>query len=100
MSTDEQLRSDVIDEINDEPMLHPNQIDVEVRDGAAFLIGQVESYAMRNAAEAAARRAAGSKVATLLSIKRSSKAMSSETWVDEVRRPLQDSPHDSRRAFE
>lgn len=100
VSRDEELRSDVIDEMNCVPMLNLDLIEVEVRNGTAILVGQVESYAMRSAAETAACRATGGKVATRLSIKRSSKALSSKPWADEVGSSLQDGRNDSRRALE
>lgn len=58
--------------MGDESMLHVDGIVVEVRDGTVFLVGQVDNFAQRSAAERAAYRTIGRRaMATGLSIKRS-----------------------------
>ncbi len=103
MRTDVQLQRDVIDEIGAEPMLDANRIDVdvEVRNGTVFLIGQVEGFAEKSAAERAAYRATGRRaMSTRLSIKRSCPASGDETRVNEVRRSLEHEPNKIHRALE
>lgn len=90
MRTDAQLRRDVIDSMGDESTVHVDRIGVEVRDGTVFLIGQVDSFAAKSAAESAAYRATGRRATAMgLSIKRSCPARGGETWMSEVRRPLE-----------
>lgn len=101
MYTDIQLRRDVIDEMSGEPMLDVNRIDVEVRNGTVFLIGHVDSFAEKCAAERAAYRATGRRAtATHLSIKRSRPASDDETWASGVRRSLENDPNKMHQALE
>ncbi len=89
-----QLRRDVIDEMGDEPMLHVTRIEVEVRDGTVFLIGQVDNFAEKSAAERAAYRATGRRaMSTRLSIKRSCPSSGDETGNGEVLRSLEHDPN-------
>jgi len=56
MTNDEQLRSDVEQELRWEPSLHAAQIGVSVKNGAVELDGQVDSFYEKWAAERAAMR--------------------------------------------
>ena len=78
-----------------------NRSEVEVRDGTVFLIGQVDNFAEKSAAEGggvSSNRAQGDGDA--LSIKRSRPASGDETWVGEVRRSLEHDPNKIHRALE
>lgn len=71
MRTDIELRCDVLDEMDDEAMLADHRIVVAVKNGLVFLMGQVESFTQKSAAERAAYQATGRRaMATGLSIKR------------------------------
>jgi BON domain-containing protein len=52
--TDEQIQTDVLDELKWEPRVCPNEIGVAVKDGVVMLTGWVDSYTKRWAAEDAA----------------------------------------------
>lgn len=54
--TDEQIQHDVLDELNWDPMVRPNEVGVSVRDGIVALTGWVDTYLKRWAAEEAAHR--------------------------------------------
>lgn len=74
-------------------MLDIDRVEVEVRDGMVFLIGQVDNFAERCAVENAAYRATGrGAMATCLSIKRSRPVSNDTAWVQEVRRSLEHDP--------
>lgn len=64
MKTDEQLRTDVMEEINWDPQLTKiaTEIGVASKDGVITLTGEVDSYWKKRAAEDAAQRVAGVKV--------------------------------------
>ena len=59
--TDEQIQTDVLDELKWEPRVCPNEIGVAVKDGVVMLTGWVDSYTKRWAAEDAAHRVHGVK---------------------------------------
>ena len=61
MKSDMQLQSDVLDELNWDPAVNAAQIRVEVKDGLVTLVGRVEHYAEKWAAEYAAKRVSGVK---------------------------------------
>lgn len=54
--TDQDIQSDVLDELSWEPRVRPNEIGVTVTDGVVTLSGWVDSYAKKWAAERAAHR--------------------------------------------
>lgn len=58
---DEQIQTDVLDELKWEPRVRPNEIGVAVKDGVVTLTGWVDSYPKRWAAEDAAHRVRGVK---------------------------------------
>jgi osmotically-inducible protein OsmY len=64
MKTNEQLRTDVVDEIKWDPQLTniATEIGVASKDGVITLTGEVDSYWKKRAAEDAAKRVAGVKV--------------------------------------
>ncbi len=59
MKTNEQLRKDVQDAINWEPLLHNTKIGVIADDGIVTLTGTVDSYSKKIEAEKAAKHVAG-----------------------------------------
>src|SRR5258705_1936170 len=59
--TDEQMQKDVLAELKWEPRLQPNEIGVAVKNGVVSLLGTVDSYSKRWAAEDAALRVRGVK---------------------------------------
>jgi osmotically-inducible protein OsmY len=61
MFQDSQLQQAVIDEFNWEPSVNAGHIGVTAKDGVVTLSGHVDSYAEKQAAEAAARRVKGVK---------------------------------------
>ncbi len=61
MKTDSQLRLDVVEELGWDPSINEAEIGVAVKDGVATLIGFVDSYAQKLAAERAAERVVGVK---------------------------------------
>jgi osmotically-inducible protein OsmY len=56
MSTDTQLKQSVLDELNWEPSVNAAHIGVTAKDGVVSLLGHVESYTEKYAAETAVRR--------------------------------------------
>jgi osmotically-inducible protein OsmY len=54
--TDQDIQSDVLDELTWEPRVRPNEIGVTVNEGVVTLTGSVDSYAKKWAAERAAHR--------------------------------------------
>lgn len=64
MKTNDELRKDVMDEINWNPELHEvaTEIGVAVKDGVVTLSGTVDTYRKKVAAEKAAQHVAGVKV--------------------------------------
>ncbi|MFE9652434.1 BON domain-containing protein [Micromonospora sp. NPDC006431] len=56
MRTDQDIQSDVLDELTWEPRVRPNEIGVTVTEGVVTLTGWVDSYAKKWAAERAAHR--------------------------------------------
>jgi osmotically-inducible protein OsmY len=54
--TDQDIQSDVLDELTWEPRVRPNEIGVTVNEGVVTLSGWVDSYAKKWAAERAAHR--------------------------------------------
>jgi osmotically-inducible protein OsmY len=58
---DEQIQRDVLAELKWDARVQPNEIGVAVKDGIVTLIGWVDSYTERWAAEEAARRVRGVK---------------------------------------
>ncbi len=59
MRTDQEIRDDILAEIDWEPRVESTDIGVTVKDGAVTLTGTVSSYAEKIAAEDAARRVKG-----------------------------------------
>jgi osmotically-inducible protein OsmY len=59
--TDEQIQRDVLEELNWDARVQPNEIGVAVKDGLVTLIGWVDSYTKKWAAEDAAKRVRGVK---------------------------------------
>jgi osmotically-inducible protein OsmY len=59
MRNDSELQRDVQEELRWEPVLHPAEIGVVVKDGLVTLTGHVDSYAAKLAAERAAKGVAG-----------------------------------------
>src|SRR5437588_7561907 len=57
--TDEQIQKDVLAELKWDARLQPNEIGVAVKDGIVTLMGWVDSYTKRWAAEEAAHRVRG-----------------------------------------
>ncbi|MFC3500682.1 BON domain-containing protein [Micromonospora krabiensis] len=56
--TDQDIQSDVLDELTWEPRVRPHEIGVTVAEGVVTLAGRVDSYAKKWAAERAAHRVA------------------------------------------
>jgi len=56
MTTDNQLKQTVLDELNWEPSVNAAHIGVTAKDGVISLLGHVESYTQKYAAETAVRR--------------------------------------------
>ncbi|MEU8297028.1 BON domain-containing protein [Micromonospora sp. NPDC048909] len=56
--TDQDIQSDVLDELTWEPRVRPHEIGVTVAEGVVTLTGRVDSYAKKWAAERAAHRVA------------------------------------------
>src|SRR5260221_9451437 len=59
--TDEQIQRDVLEELNWDARVQPNEIGVAVKNCIATLIGWVDSYTKKWAAEDAAKRMRGAK---------------------------------------
>ncbi|MGE5333843.1 MAG: BON domain-containing protein [Nitrososphaerota archaeon] len=59
--SDMQIQQDVLDELDWDTHIRPNEIGVSVKDGIVTLTGQVDSYAKRWAAQEAALRVLGVK---------------------------------------
>src|ERR1700731_2175650 len=59
--SDEQIQKDVLDELRWDARVQPNEIGVAVKDGIVTLMGQVDSYSKRWAAEEATLRVRGVK---------------------------------------
>jgi osmotically-inducible protein OsmY len=57
--TDEEIQKDVLEELKWDARVQPNEIGVAVKNGIATLMGTVDSYAKRWAAEEAAHRVKG-----------------------------------------
>src|SRR5258705_10945213 len=57
--TDEQIQRDVLEELNWDARVQPNEIGVAVKDGLVTLIGWIDSYTKKWAAEDAAKRVQG-----------------------------------------
>lgn len=58
---DTQIQQDVLDELEWDTRVRPNEIGVSVKDGVVTLIGRVDSYAKRSAAQEAVLRVLGVK---------------------------------------
>jgi osmotically-inducible protein OsmY len=61
LSSDERVQRDVLDELHWDPEIDPTEFGVEVNDGVVTLIGKVDTYRERRAAEEAAMRVYGVK---------------------------------------
>src|SRR5258708_24419529 len=59
--TDEQIQRDVLEELNWDAPVQPNEIGVAVKDGIVTLTGWVDSFTKKGAAEEAALRVPGVK---------------------------------------
>lgn len=59
MRSDEEIRDDIIAELEWDPKIDSTEIGVTVKEGAVTLMGSVESYAEKLAAEQAAKRVKG-----------------------------------------
>src|SRR3981081_4204878 len=57
--SDEQIQKDVLAELKWDARVQPNEIGVAVKGGVVTLMGSVDSYAKRSAAEEAAHRVRG-----------------------------------------
>jgi osmotically-inducible protein OsmY len=57
--TDEEIQRDVLEELKWDARVQPNEIGVAVTDGIVTLIGWVDSYTKKWAAEDAAKRVQG-----------------------------------------
>jgi osmotically-inducible protein OsmY len=79
MKTDEQLKSDVEQELRWEPSIHAEQIGVSVKSGVVQLDGHVDSYSEKWAAESAVMRVANAKaVASEIKVELPSSAIRSD----------------------
>lgn len=88
MTSDESLRLELIDELNDVPSLTGRDIAVDVRMGMVRMTGYVENIDERRAADSAAARIVGAdRIAGGVGIRRA--PASDSDWVDEVRRSLE-----------
>ncbi|MCX7146270.1 MAG: BON domain-containing protein [Sulfuritalea sp.] len=61
MTTDTQLKQDVLAELDWEPSVNATQIGIEVKNGIVTLVGHVASYAAKWDAERAAQHVSGVK---------------------------------------
>lgn len=59
MTRDEQIKSDIIDELSWDPKVQASDVGVTVKDGAVTLTGTVKSFPAKIAAEQAAKRVKG-----------------------------------------
>lgn len=59
--SDTQIQQDILDELEWDTRVHPNEVGVSVKDGIVTLTGQVDSYSKRWAAQEAALRVLGVK---------------------------------------
>ena len=59
--TDEEIQTDVLEELKWDPRVQPNEIGIMVKDGVVTLTGWVDSYLKKMAAEEAAHRVRGVK---------------------------------------
>lgn len=59
MRTDEDIKNDVLEEIDWDPQIESTEVGVTVSDGAVSLLGTVSSYSEKLAAERAAKRVRG-----------------------------------------
>lgn len=59
MTRDEQIKSDIIDELRWDPKVESSDVGVTVKDGAVTLTGTVKSFPVKIAAEQAAKRVKG-----------------------------------------
>src|SRR5437868_350703 len=59
--TDQQIQTDVLEELKWSAEVQPNEVGVSVKDGVVTLTGWVDSYLKKWAAEDAAKRVAGVK---------------------------------------
>src|SRR3981081_4797543 len=57
--SDEQIQKDVLAELKWDARVQPNEIGIAVKDGVVTLMGSVDSYAKRSAAEEAAHHVRG-----------------------------------------
>jgi osmotically-inducible protein OsmY len=90
MKNDEQLKSDVEQELRWEPSIHAEQIGVSVKSGLVPLDGHVDSYFEKWAAESAVMRVTNAK-AVASGIKKQSRH---KHW---LRKPLERSAHTGSR---
>jgi osmotically-inducible protein OsmY len=78
--TDQEIQKDVLDELKWDARVQPNEIGVAVKNGVATLLGTVDSYAKRWAAEEAAHRVKGvAAVANEIEVRLPSTAERSDT---------------------
>lgn len=61
MKTDSQLKKEVVDELEWDPAIQAQRVGVAVKDGVVVLTGQLDSFAEKDAVEAAVQRVAGVK---------------------------------------
>ena len=70
MKTDTQLKKEVVDELEWDPSIQAQRVGVAVKDGVVVLTGQLDSFAEKDAVEAAVQRVAGVKaIAVEISVK-------------------------------
>ena len=85
MTNDEQMRIELIDELNNVLSLVGREIEVDVRMGMVKMTGYVENIDERRAADSAAARIVGmDRIAGGVSIRRT-KPEATPDWVQEVR---------------
>jgi osmotically-inducible protein OsmY len=61
MKSDDELRADVVDELQSEPAIRHSRIYVRARNGTVTLSGQVRSFAEKRAADSVIGRVTGVK---------------------------------------
>ncbi|MDH3665286.1 MAG: BON domain-containing protein, partial [Alphaproteobacteria bacterium] len=59
MTRDEQIKSDIVEELEWDPRVQASDVGVTVKDGAVTLTGTIKSFPAKIAAEQAAKRVKG-----------------------------------------
>jgi len=82
MKTDTEIQQDVMEELKYEPFLNATEIGVTVKSGIVTLLGTVDTYGKKVAAESAAKRVAGVKaVAEEIEVKLTSFGKKNDTEI-------------------